>query len=347
MHIIYNIDNPGRWSQTAVGTKAITEETILKHTTFGGIRATRAVGSAALAVALAATLVACGKSEQKSGQALVKVGKEEITALQLNEELQRVNVPAAQQAQARKQVLESLVDRQVVLNQAMEEKVDRDPKVVQAIERAKALIIAQAYMQKHAGTPAKPSKAEIQSYFEKNPLLFTERKTMELRQLNMSTADISDALKKEIDAAKSIDEVAGWLDRNGIKYARQQISRSTADLAPALSAKLVTLPKGQLFIVREGDRSTLMTIAEMKETPVDLATAEPQIAQFLANTRTKDNATAELARLRGATKIEYLNKADAPSATPPAAEPAAAPVTAAPAASTDAAAHARGVAGLK
>ena len=73
----------------------------------------RTLGSAALAVTMAVTLVACGKSESKSGQALVKVGKEEVTALQLNEELQRVNVPAAQQPQARKQVLES--DRKSVV----------------------------------------------------------------------------------------------------------------------------------------------------------------------------------------------------------------------------------------
>ncbi|KQQ46352.1 peptidyl-tRNA hydrolase [Duganella sp. Leaf126] len=315
----------------------------MKHTLFGSTRATRAVGTAALAVALAASLAACGKGEQKSGQALVKVGKEEITALQVNEELQRANVPPAQQAQARKQIIESLIDRQVVLNQAMEDKLDRDPKVVQAIERAKALIIAQAYMQKHAGSPSKPSKTEIQDYFNKNPLLFSQRKTMELRQLNLATSDLSDELKKEIDNAKSIDEVASYLDRNGIKYARQQISRSTADLAPALSEKLVALPKGQLFIVREGDRSTLMTITDIKDTPVDLASSEAQIAQFLMNTRTKDGATAEIARLRGATKIEYLNKADAPGATPPAAAPAAA----APAATSDADAHARGVAGLK
>ncbi|WP_082488580.1 EpsD family peptidyl-prolyl cis-trans isomerase [Duganella sp. Leaf61] len=320
----------------------------MNHNKFGGTHMQRTLGSAALAVTMAVTLVACGKSESKSGQALVKVGKEEVTALQLNEELQRVNVPAAQQPQARKQVLESLVDRQIVLNQALEEKVDRDPKVVQAIERAKALIIAQAYMQKKTGTPAKPTRDEIQQYFDKNPALFAQRKTMELRQLNLATSDLSDDLKKEIDSAKSIDEVAAFMERNNIKFARQQISRSTADLAPALAEKIVNLPKGQLFIVREGDRSTLMTVAEIKDTPVTLQASEAQIGQFLTNTRVKDAATAELARLRAATKIEYQNKADEPGTTP--AAPAAGAATPAPAAAAtdkDADAHARGVAGLK
>lgn len=318
----------------------------MKHNKFGNTHLQRKLGSAALAVTMAVALVACGKGESKSGQALVKVGKEEVTALQLNEELQRVNVPVAQQAQARKQVLESLVDRQIVLNQAMEEKVDRDPKVVQSIERAKALIIAQAYMQNKTGTPAKPTRDEIAQYFDKNPALFAQRKTMELRQLNLATSDLSDDLKKEIDSAKSIDDVAAFMERNNIKFARQQISRSTADLAPALSEKIVNLPKGQLFIVREGDRSTLMTVADIKDTPVTLQASEAQIAQFLTNARIKEAATAELARLRAATKIEYQNKADEPSAAP-AAPVAGAPAAPATAADKEADVHARGVAGLK
>ena len=318
----------------------------MKHNKFGNTHLQRKLGSAALAVTMAVSLVACGKSESKSGQALVKVGKEEVTALQLNEELQRVNVPVAQQAQARKQVLESLVDRQIVLNQAMEEKVDRDPKVVQSIERAKALIIAQAYMQNKTGTPAKPTRDEIAQYFDKNPALFAQRKTMELRQLNLATSDLSDNLKKEIDSAKSIDDVAAFMERNNIKFARQQISRSTADLAPALSEKIVNLPKGQLFIVREGDRSTLMTVADIKDTPVTLQASEAQIAQFLTNARVKEAATAELARLRAATKIEYQNKADEPGAAP-AAPVAGAPAAPATAADKEADVHARGVAGLK
>ncbi len=318
----------------------------MKHNKFGNTHLQRKLGSAALAVTMAVALVACGKGESKSGQALVKVGKEEVTALQLNEELQRVNVPVAQQAQARKQVLESLVDRQIVLNQAMEEKVDRDPKVVQSIERAKALIIAQAYMQNKTGTPAKPTRDEIAQYFDKNPALFAQRKTMELRQINLATSDLSDNLKKEIDSAKSIDDVAAFMERNNIKFARQQISRSTADLAPALSEKIVNLPKGQLFIVREGDRSTLMTVADIKDTPVTLQASEAQIAQFLTNARIKEAATAELARLRAATKIEYQNKADEPGAAP-AAPVAGAPAAPATAADKEADVHARGVAGLK
>ena len=322
----------------------------MNHTQFDGVarrHPLRRAGVGALALMLAAGLAACGKGEQKSGQALVKVGSEEITALQLNEELARSGVPGAQQQQARPQILASLVDRQLLINEAVKDKTDRDPKVVQAIERAKSLILAQAYLQKKVGTPAKPTKDEIQDYFDKHPALFSQRKTIDMRQLVLPTADLTDALKKDIDDAKSLDDVAALLDRKSVKYARNQISRSYADLAPALGDKLLSLPKGQLFIIREGERSTVVTITDVRDTPVDLAASTQQIEQYLMNTRGKEAAAAELARLRAATKIEYVNKADepAPAGTPGAPAAPAAPAAAGTPGHDDAAA--RGVAGLK
>ena len=287
-----------------------------------------------------AGLAACGGDKQKKvGQALASVNGEEITALQLNEELQRAGVPAAQQEAASKQLLEALIDRQVVENVALKEKIDRDPKVMQAVERAKALIISQAYMQKKLSGMAPPSKAEVEDYFNKHPELFSNRKQFDMRQLLIASKDMNDALKQVMDKSKSLDEVAAWMESNKIGFARAQVSRTTTDLAPELVAKLQSMPKGQLFIINEGERAMLMTIVDIKEVPVKLAAAAPQIEQYLVNTRAKDAAKQEMERLRAAAKIEYLNQ--------PAAATAASGAASAASASASAAATARGVAGLK
>ena len=289
-----------------------------------------------------AGLAACGGDKQKKvGQALASVNGEEITALQLNEELQRAGVPAAQQEAASKQLLEALIDRQVVENVALKEKIDRDPKVMQAVERAKALIISQAYMQKKLSGMAPPSKAEVEDYFNKHPELFSNRKQFDMRQLLIASKDMNDALKQVIDKSKSLDEVAAWMESNKIGFARAQVSRTTTDLAPELVAKLQSMPKGQLFIINEGERAMLMTIVDIKDVPVKLAVAAPQIEQYLVNTRAKDAAKQEMERLRAAAKIEYLNQPAASAAT------AASGAASAASASASAAATARGVAGLK
>lgn len=304
----------------------------------------------AVAVLIAASLAACGnKHEAKPGQALASVNGAEITVLQLNDELARANVPAAQQEQARKRVLEALIDRQLLEAEAAKEKMDRDPKIMQSIERAKSTIVAQAYLQKRIGAPARPSHAEVEQYYNQNPQFFANRKVFDMRQLVLATADVSDAVKAAIDSSKSLDDVATWLQEHKVKFARGQLARSTQELPPELSSKLLGMNKGQLFIIREGDRSMLLSINEIKDAPVALEQATPQIEQFLMNKKNKDAAEAEIKRLRAAAKIDYLNKADAPAA------PAAATATAAPAApaapstpaAVDSGATERGVAGLK
>ncbi|MCE3604914.1 EpsD family peptidyl-prolyl cis-trans isomerase [Massilia sp. P8910] len=311
---------------------------------------------AALMVALAG-LAGCGNkdSKPKVGQALVSVNGEEITELQLSEELMLANVPPAQQAEASKKLVEALIDRQLLQNEAAKEKADRDPKVVQAIERAKALIIAQYYMQKKVGSVARPTAAEISQYYTSNPDFFAARKQFDMKQLVIQSKDLSEEVKKVAENAKSLDDVAVWFDANKIKYMRAQASRTTSDLAPDMSAKLKSMPKNQLFIVKEGERSMLVAIVDVRDNPASLEVASPQIEKFLFNKRTKEAADAELKRLRAAAKIDYLKTpalAAAPAAgtvpaapAPVAATPAPAQPDATPA--TSDAATARGVAGLK
>ncbi|MEO7496045.1 MAG: EpsD family peptidyl-prolyl cis-trans isomerase [Massilia sp.] len=296
--------------------------------------------------------------ESKPGQALASVNGAEITVLQLNEELQRAGVAPAQQEAASKQLLQALIDRQLLQGEAAKEKLDRDPKVMQAIERARALIIAQAYMQKRVGNPTRSTDAEIADYFNKHPEFFSHRKQISMLELVFPSSALTPELKAAADAAKSLEEVAVWLDAHRVKYGRTQVARSTADLAPTLASRLLGMPKGQLFVVKEGERAMLIAIADIKDAPVSLEVASPQIAQFLVNQKNKETAAAELSRLRAAAKINYINKSmaidpkatPAPLAAPAVAEGTDAPTAAAAPASADPNAKAaleRGVAGLK
>jgi EpsD family peptidyl-prolyl cis-trans isomerase len=311
-------------------------------------RGTRGPYVVGVAVLLAVGLSACGgDKEKKSGQALASVNGDEITVLQLNEELQRSGVAAAQQEAASKQLLQSLIDRQLLQNEAVKEKADRDPKVVQAIERAKALILAQSYMQKRVGALPRPTKAEVATYFENNPVYFSQRKTLELRQLQLATKDIVPEVKSAIDSAKSLDEVAAWLDSHKVAYTKAQLARATSELPLDLSSKLLAMPKGQLFMVREGERTVVSSTSEIRDTPVTLAASSTQIEQFLFNKKIKEASDAEIARLRASAKIEYLNKTLAPATAPAAAAAPAGAAASSSAASGSASANERGVAGLR
>ncbi len=298
----------------------------------------------ALSLSVSLSLSACGGKAPREGQALASVNGEEITAMQLTEELQRANVAPGEQEAVSRQLLEALIDRQLLHNEAVREKLDRDPKVVQAIERARALIIAQAYMQKKVGGIDKPSAAEVAQYYRDHPDFFARRKQFDMQQLVLDTRDLSEQAKQAADSARSLDDMAAWLDAGKVKYVRTQASRTTSDLSPEVSSKLKSIAPGRLFVVREGARSMLVSIAEIKDRPASLALAAPQIEKFLMAKRSKEGAEAELARLRTVARIDYLNKSMAPAAG---AQSAKAGAAAPPATQASDAATARGVAGLK
>jgi EpsD family peptidyl-prolyl cis-trans isomerase len=288
-------------------------------------------------ILVAATLSACGDKakEKKPGQALASVNGEEVTVMQLNEELQRAGVTATQQDAASKQLLQVLIDRQLLQEAAAKENLDRDPKVMQAIERAKSLIIAQAYLQKRVGNVAKPTSKEVEDYFNAHPEFFSNRKQLSMSEIVIAANDLTPEVRTAADSAKSLEEVAVWLDAHKIKYGRTQITRSTADVPPQLSSKLLGMPKGQMFAVKEGQRAMFISVTDVRDAPVSLAVAAPQIEQFLMNKKNKELASAELERLRSSAKIEYINKSMMP-------DPKSAPALPAGGAPTSAVAGANG-----
>jgi peptidyl-prolyl cis-trans isomerase C len=260
-------------------------------------------------------LSACGNKDKKAGQSLAVVNGEEITFHQVRDELQRSNVPAAQQEAASKQLLEALIERQLLLDEAAKDKTDRDPKVMQAIERNRAQIIAQAYMQKRLASVARPSKAEVEAYFKKNPQFFSERKQFDLKQLTIASKSMNDQLRTAIDAAKSLEDVAAFLTTNKIEFGRGDLVRSTSDLPTEMSSKLLSMPRTQLFLIKEGERTLLLTLTDVKDSPVTLEKASPQIEQFLFQQKSKETADALLKSLRATAKINYLNGAGNASAS--------------------------------
>lgn len=307
----------------------------------------------------ALALAACSQKPGAAppGQALVSVNGVEITVLQLNEELARAGIGANGQTMASKQLLQALIDRQLLQAEAAREKLDRDPKVMQAVDRARAVIVAQAWLQKRIGNLARPTTAEVEDYFNAHPQFFAKRQQFSMDQLQFPAGALTPVLKQVIDNARSLDDVASWLAANKVQLGRSHVARSTADLASALAARLLSMHKGQVFAVQEGERALVIALADVQEAPVTLAMARPQIELFLAKQRQKELASAELARLRADARIDYINKTLADAAVDVAAGPASGSVPQSPLPSAspgavhsdapDNAALNRGVAGLK
>ncbi len=266
----------------------------------------------ALLLVVGMGLSACSK-EKGGGQSLARVNGEDITMLQVNDELAHANIPVDQQQDASKKILESLIDRQIIVDEAMREKIDRSPGVLQAIERAKANIIQQAYLEKVVSKVEKPTTTEMSDYFHNHPEIFGNGKLYHMNSLLIAGKDMDDKLKSELASTKSLEEIATWMTDHNVHYARGVASRTTMNMPPEMAARLMTMHAGQMFVVNEGGNSMIVSIADIKDNPIAFEDAAPAIEQYFKVKNTKEAVDTEVKHLRSLAKIEYLN-ASAPVA---------------------------------
>lgn len=263
---------------------------------------------AVLWIAVTAVLLsACGGKDRSAGQSMARVNGQDITVHQLNAELERV--PAGQ-AVSKKEILDAVISRQLLVDQAAKEKMDRDPKIMQAIERSKEQILAQAYLQTRLKKIERPAEAEVEKFYEQNPTMFAKRKIFDTKELTIATKDFNDEVAQKMSSARSLDEVASWLDDRQIRYVPTQAVRNSAEMPEQLVKMLSEIPTGRLFTVKQGDQSQLALFQDVKDSPLTLAIARPKIEQYLMMKKSQEISEAEIARLRTAAKIEYLNDAD-------------------------------------
>ena len=273
-------------------------------------------------VALVGLVSACSKKhgEEKSSQSIAIVNGDEITVHQVNNVLQRANVQIAQQESAGRQIVQTLVDRQILVQAAHKEKLDRKPQVMQAIEDAKAQILVQSYLESRIGGLAKPSANEIADYRAKHQDIFANRKVY-MTDEALFTLDEGSAGKLETIAksVKTLKDLEQWLKANQIKYVVNHLQHAAETLPPQLLTQFDKMAIGQVvFIGANGPNARTMAVsmAEIKEMPISEKDSKPLIEKILTEQKRKITVGSEIKRLREAAKIEYINKKYDPANTP-------------------------------
>lgn len=261
---------------------------------------------------VALVLVACGgeSTPAEPGQTLARVDGEEITVIQLNDELGRSRINPDQVEQAKKQLLESMIDRQLMVEEAKRNKLDRAPNVMRAIERSKMQIIAQSYMQTALSQIEEPTQAEIDQFYQENPELFAQRKQYSFSFISFASEILNDDFNAVIDSANSLGDVAKWLDKHQVSYRSDEMVRVTTDIPPPVVTRLRDAKVGERFLVHENATGSTMLVSvdNMEPAPLAAEDVQSQIAQHLLNTKRRDTAQAAIAQLRAAADIEYLHE---------------------------------------
>jgi EpsD family peptidyl-prolyl cis-trans isomerase len=256
---------------------------------------------------------ACGKQDEAENkkpetQVIAKVNGDEISIHQLNFQLARMGQVSEEQSKlASKQILARLVDQQLLKQRALEAKLDRDPKTLQAIESSKDEILGQAYMDQLMSKAAKPSKAEIEAFYQDNPELFANRRIYRLQELVVDInkdkfAEVQDSLKD----IKTMNEVAIWLRGKNYPFTANSNVRAAEQLPLEMLKKLHPIKDGEWVAVPTERSLNIVHLAASQSKPISLDNATPFIQQYFLNQNKSKLAKKEMETLNSNAKIEFI-----------------------------------------
>ncbi|MCW2367453.1 EpsD family peptidyl-prolyl cis-trans isomerase [Sphingobium sp. B7D2B] len=262
----------------------------------------RNVSLVALA-SLSLTIAGCEKKAE--GQVVAVVNGEEITLTELNAEIADLNVPAsADKDMVRSRVLQRMVDRRLLVQAAKEAGLDRDPEYLTQERRMREQLLVNLYGRKTMDTVKVPDNAAIDKYISERPNAFAQRKRFALEQLQMDPPSKPDSLK-ELETAKTLDEVASRLTAMGIAFERGRGSLDTAVIDPQMLARIEALPPGEPFIVPANGKLVVSVITGSEATPVPQEQARQIAAQAMRNEELNKIGESRLKEAKAKAKIEY------------------------------------------
>jgi len=217
---------------------------------------------AATAVALSlALLVGCqpkssqeGSAPAKKGQTLAEVNGGIITDQDFKKEVETLPPylrPMAETAEGKKELLDTMIVREIIMQQAKKDGLDKSPAVAEKMEELKQRVIVEAFLKKKIEEQANISDADMQKFYDQNKDKFK----------SSDQVRASHILVKDETAAQ---EILGQVKKGG-KF-EELAKKHSIDAAGAKGGDLGWFGKGSMipefekvvFSMKEGEISSVV-----------------------------------------------------------------------------------------
>ena len=285
------------------------------------------------AAAACLSLAACGDKKAPSGQVVARIEKDEITAIDLRNELGNFAAPNPQvRKAAEQQALDAILTRRVLAAAAEKAGVGKTPEFAQQEQRMKETLLVQSWQNQIAKSVPAPSKEESDRFIAEHPDLYAQHKVFDLEQLQFARPNNPEVIKA-FAPLKTLEQVQALLAANNVRSRAENVTVDSLSIDPRIAAQIVALPPGEVFIVPNQNILTANRVREMRVVPLPADIPMKHASAYLKSQHTREavqrqlGATIEAAK----SKITY-SKAYQPAAPKPAAKvaPPAAPAAAAP-----------------
>lgn len=261
-------------------------------------------------------LALSGCKREATGQVAAVVNGDEITLAELNQEIGGAQVSEdADKKAIQRAALQKIIDRRLISQVARDDGIDKQPEYLARERQARELLLIQMFGQKLNRAARVPDNAAIDKYIAENPAVFGQRTLYKLDRIQFAipanTAPLQ-ALKDD----HSLDAVATRLNSLGIKFERGPGGLDSAQVPPAILARIKALPAGEPFAVPSGKTMVVAVITDSEVRPFVGPDARPVALERLRAKNLEDSVADRLKTARASAKIDYQEGfAPAPAAS--------------------------------
>lgn len=194
---------------------------------------------------------------KKEGQVLAEVNGGSITTGDFNRELK--NLPEylksmADTPQGRKEMLDTMVIRELILQQAGKDGLDKGAEIEEKLQDLKKRIIVEAFLKKKVETESKVSDADMQKFYEQNKEKFKSGEQMKASHILVKSEKEAKDLLAKLKAGGNFEELA---KKNSVDSSASKGGDlgwfGKGSMVPAFEKTAMTLKEGQISDVVKSD----------------------------------------------------------------------------------------------
>lgn len=258
-----------------------------------------------LGVAACLLVAGCGKGgKEPKGQVVATVNGQEITAIDLRNEMGDFRAPdAATRKAAERAALQQIIDRKLLAEVAKERKLDKTPDYVQQKRRVDEAFIVRYWQTSIAKSVPAPSKEEVERFVAANPDLYAARKVFVLDQIRAPMVR-DPAVIEALKPLKTLADVGSLLTSKNIRFQQGSTTLDALTAPPEVVSQIMKLPADEVFVVPQGNLLTINHIRETRVVPAPAEVATAHATQYLKNQRTQTAVQRELSAALAAAKKE-------------------------------------------
>ncbi|UFS72003.1 peptidyl-prolyl cis-trans isomerase [Geomonas sp. RF6] len=227
------------------------------------MRAKRTVACLALALVVAAG-AGCKKEEggakkeeAKGTVVLAEVNGTKITDADFRHETENLPPylkPMTETPEGKKEMLDTMVVRELIMQQANKDGIDKSPEVAQKLEELKKRLVVEAYLKKKVEQSATPTDAEMKAFYEKNKDKFNSGEQIKASHILVKSEDEAKQIEKELKGGASFEDLAkkhsmdaaaqkggdlGWFGRGSMlpEFENAAFSLKEGQISPIVKTK--------------------------------------------------------------------------------------------------------------